>query len=197
MGLILIMKGAFIGIGDSMKKGRTLFLLALSLVLCLTSCQTKKIYSVELNYVQETIAQYRITVFGNNGSTLYETTLDFNPELTILEDGILQMRTGTGNVAQYHFFDVVNNKVSPIYENPKLIKYGKIVYMAFDNQDVKLIVRDIFDESVFFKSYSRNFSKTGVLADILTSAVFLDENTLHISYLVGENFEEVQELLVL
>lgn len=187
-------------ISDSMRKNRDLlllFLILLTITLCMTSCQAEKNYSVETINAQATTAQYKITVFGNDGSNLYETKLYSYPEFTFLDDGILQLRTGTGNVTQYQFFDVVKNEVSPSYENPKLIGYGKVIYMTFVGQGVQLVVRDIFDESVFYQSYSRDFSQTGVLADALISAKFLDENTLQVSYLLGENFEEVQEILIL
>lgn len=190
------MRDVFIDTGDTMRKIQFLFLFFL-LLLCFTACQTNRNYSVQTVYTQEIAVQYKVSVFGNDGSVLYETVLDIEPEFAELEDGILQMRTGAGNVTQYIFFDVVNNKVSPIYENPELIQFGKIVYMTFYEQKVQLVIRDIFDTSMYFRAYDRNFSKTGVLADALIAAEFLDENTLQVYYLSGEKFEEVQELLML
>ena len=122
--------------------------------------------------------------------------LQTKPQFRLLENGILQQRTGAGNVTQYQFFDVADSRVSPIYENPQLIENGKIVYMALNGQDAQLIVRDIFDETVFW-SFNRDFSEVGVAAGALTDAVFLDERTLEITYLAGEDFETVQEALIL
>ena len=85
--------------------------------------------------------------------------------------------------------------MSPVYENPELVQGGKIVYMTLNEGAPQLVVRDIFNETVFYRTYDRNFSKTAVPADALISAVFTDANTLQVTYLSGENFEEVEETL--
>lgn len=171
------------------------FLLLLMLIFCLTACQAKKNYSIEPVTTAGESAQYKVTVFGRDKSVIYETTLYAEPEFTTLENGVLRMETGAGNVTQYSFFDTVQNRVSPVYENPELVQDGKIVYMTLDEGKLRLVVRDIFDETVFCRVYDRDFSKTAVPADVLTSAVFTDENTLQVTYLSGENFEAVEETL--
>ena len=171
------------------------FLLFLMLMFCLTACQAEKNYSIESVTAAGDPAQYKVSVFGRDKSVIYETTLYGEPEFTTLENGVLRMHTGAGNVTQYSFFDTVQNRVSPVYENPELVQGGKIVYMTLNEGAPQLVVRDIFDETVFYRTYDRNFSKTAVPADALISAVFTDTNTLQVTYLLGENFEEVEETL--
>lgn len=171
------------------------FLLLLTLVFCLTACQVEKNYSIESVTAAGEPAQYKVTVFGHDKSVIYETTLYGEPEFTTLENGVLRMETGAGNVTQYSFFDTVQNRVSPVFENPELVQGGKIVYMTLNEGKLRLVVRDIFDETVFYRTYDREFSKTAVPADALISAVFTDANTLQVTYLSGENFEEIEEAL--
>lgn len=171
------------------------FLLLLTLIFCLTACQAANNYSIEPVTAAGEPAQYKVTVFGRDKSVIYETTLYGEPEFTTLENGVLRMETGAGNVTQYSFFDTVQNRVSPVYENPELVQSGKIVYMTLNEGTPQLVVRDIFDETVFYRTYDRDFSKTAVPADALTSAAFIDESTLQVTYLSGENFEEVEETL--
>ena len=73
---------------------------------------------------------------------------------------------------------------------------GKSVYVARYRQWTRLSGRDLFDEPGFW-SFDREFAETGVPADALTDAAFLDEHTLEITYLAGEDFETVQEALIL
>lgn len=171
------------------------FLLLFTLVFCFTACQAEKNYSIESVTAAGEPAQYKVTVFGRGKSIIYETTLYGEPEFTTLEKGILRMKTGAGNVTQYRFFDTVQNRVSPTYENPELVQDGKIVYMTLNERKLRLVVRDIFDETVFYRTYDRDFSKTAVPADVLTSAAFIGESTLKVTYLSGENFEMVEETL--
>lgn len=174
-------------------KKTSCFLLFFVLIFCLTACQVEKNYSIESVTAAGEPTQYKVTVFGRDKSVIYETTLCGEPEFTTLEDGVLRMKTGAGNVTQYSFFDTVQNRVSPVYENPELVLDGKIVYMTLDEGKLRLVVRDIFDETAFCRVYDRDFSKTAVPADALTSAVFIDENTLQVTYLSGENFEVTEE----
>lgn len=171
------------------------FLLLFTLVFCFTACQAEKNYSIESVTAAGEPAQYKVTVFGRDKSIIYETTLYGEPEFTTLENGVLRMKTGAGNVTQYSFFDTVQNRVSPVYENPELIQDGKIVYMALDEGTPQLVVQDIFDKTVFCRVYDRDFSKTAVPADALTSAAFTDENTLQVTYLSGGDFETVEETI--
>lgn len=153
-------------------------------------------YSVSEARTQTGEIAYAVTICNADGDLVEEFELQTKPQFQLLENGILQQCTGAGNVTQYQFFDVADSRVSPIYENPQLIENGKIVYMALNGQDAQLIVRDIFDETVFW-SFNRDFSEVGVAAGALTDAVFLDERTLEITYLAGEDFETVQEALIL
>lgn len=191
------MRDVFTDIGDLMKKLHIFLLFFILSLFCLTSCQTEKSYLIEPISNAGGSTQYKVSIFGCDKSTIYETVLYTEPQITVLDDGVLRMHTGAGNVTQYSFFDTVHNKVSPVYENPELVQDGKIVYMTLHQNEMQLVVRDIFDETVFYRVYDRDFSKTAVPADALTSAVFTDENTLQVTYLSGENLKEVRETLVL
>ena|GEM_PF-3064311 len=180
-----------------MKKLHIFLLLFILLLFCLTSCQKEKSYLIEPISNAGGSTQYKVSIFGCDKSTIYETVLYTEPQITVLDDGVLCMHTGAGNVTQYSFFDTVRNRVSPVYENPELVQDGKIIYMTLYESKMQLVVRDIFDETVLYHTYDREFSKTAVPADALTSAVFTDENTLQVTYLSGENFKEVRETLVL
>lgn len=170
-------------------------LLFFVLIFCLTACQAEKSYSIEPVTTAGEPTKYKVFVFGRDKSVIYETMLYAEAEFATLENGILRMETGAGNVTQYSFFDTVQNRVSPVYENPELVQGGKIVYMTLDEGKLQLVVRDIFDENTFCRVYDRDFSKTAVPADALTSAVFTSENTLQVTYLSGENFESIEETL--
>ena len=171
------------------------FLLLFTLVFCFTACQAEKSYSIEPVTTAGEPTKYKVSVFGRNKSVIFETMSYAEPEFTSLENGILRMETGAGNVTQYSFFDTVQNRVSPVYENPELMQDGKIVYMALDEGTPQLVVQDIFDKTVFCRVYDRDFSKTAVPADALTSAAFTDENTLQVTYLSGGDFETVEETI--
>lgn len=135
------------------------FLLFLMLMFCLTACQAEKNYSIESVTAAGDPAQYKVSVFGRDKSVIYETTLYGEPEFTTLENGVLRMHTGAGNVTQYSFFDTVQNRVSPVYENPELVQGGKIVYMTLNEGAPQLVVRDILTKRSFIVPMTAIFRK--------------------------------------
>lgn len=139
--------------------------------------------------------EYQYLIFDNDGDVIYEGSHYKTPNLSYLSNNIVQSHTGGGNISQYQFFDIEKGLVSQIYENPGLIDDGKIVYMVFENNKIKLIVRDLFDKSKLYKEYERDFSPVAAAYNDLIKAEFIDSNKLQVTYLSGENFIEVTEIL--
>lgn len=192
------MKAVFTDIGNIMRKIQILCLLILLIFgfsSCMQSNRTQKGGLRIEEYSLDNIPRYRITVCGDDGTILSEKIMEFVPDFTTLEDGILQQHTGSGLISQYQFFDIVNNRISPVYENPQCIENGKIVHMTFSQEGILLEVRDIFDTNVFYRAYRRDFAPVAVPSDALKEAVFVDADTLKVTYLLGDHYEEVQEVI--
>jgi len=150
---------------------------------------------IDLSKVDE--AEYHYYIFNNNGDIMFEETYYRIPYFSYLGNDILQVQTGGGNVSQNQYFNTDKNLISPIYYNPSLVENGKIVYMTYEGSKFKLIVRDLFDKSKFYKEYEREFSHIATPYSILISAKFIDSNKLQVTYLAGKDYKKVTEIISL
>ena len=139
--------------------------------------------------------EYYYWVLDGNGNIMHMGGEGEIPDFSYLDQDILQKHTGGGNVSLYRFFDISKGRSSPIYENPALVEQGKIVYMTLDEDQIKLVVRDIFDETVFYQEYIRDFSPVAAPNSDLISARFINEQQLEIVYLSGEQYTKTTETI--
>lgn len=140
---------------------------------------------------------YHYWIFNNDGKALFDETLPGEPDISYIDDDIIRVRLGAGNVWYDRFFNTSENLISPQYDTPTLADEGKIVYMKYEGKGkrAKLIVSDLFDDSAFHKEYSRDFSSDAIPYDALTGAKFIDKDHLGISYLTGKNYAVKYEII--
>ena len=189
-----------------MKRNILIILFLLLLASCIVYIYKNNTKILNDNIVEETknykvivsenekTTEYHYWIFDNSGNIIHEDIYYKNPNISYLSSDIIQKHTGGGNVSQYQFFNIEKGLISPIYDNPGLIDNGKIVYMAFENDQIKLIVRDLFDESIFYKEYECNFSPVAAASSGLITANFINSSELQVTYLSGEDFMEVTEV---
>ena len=85
---------------------------------------------------------------------------------------------------------ILEDKMSDTYFNLVFVNNEKAVYA----EKGKIIINGLFDD--YHKEVELNFSETAVYSSVIISAVIVD-NTLELTYLAGENFEEVAEIILL
>lgn len=151
-----------------------------------------------LFYNDETYT-YSFEVYLKSGELLADESIPATSVvLEELSDSIVQVRAGAGtNAANYWFYDIESGQISDTFSNISAIKEQKIVYMGFVGEDIRLIVRDIFDEEIYYKDFDRDFSNLAILESVLLEAKFLDNDRIQIKYLSGTEQEEVTEIIEL
>jgi len=101
---------------------------------------------------------YDYYIFDNFGNVVYTGhTEGKEPDISYTSREILEIRLHGGTYADIcKYYNTLTNKFSEEYENPFLVEDGLIVYYNADSK--KLIARDLFDEKVFYKDFSREIS---------------------------------------
>jgi len=135
---------------------------------------------------------YQYTLFDAEGNVTHiESDLNREPNIEELDNGIIKIAIGAGTaVNMVRYYDSINNKVSENFITP-WDEYGtKLIRFEIN----KLIVQDMFDESAFYKEYDISLSPTAVAENMIESARFIDDNTVEVVYLTGEEQREVTEI---
>ena len=119
------------------------------------------------------------------------------PHIILTDDGFIKftLQTGTGIGTQWgYYYDIDANKFSEIFQsiydqNNQKVAYGDLR---------KVIVRDIFDRSKYYREIS-SFSKSlSEVAEPIVDVKFVNGGTsVEISYLTGVNYETMTEVLEL
>lgn len=127
---------------------------------------------------------YSYQIFSADGQILEEVQGDkANVYLIEFPGGLVYLRRGCGTNCRYEcFFDVETGKKSENFFNLAYMEDGKVVYMDYrENEEVYLVIQDIFDRNVFYKEIHRDFFyMTG--DETLELVQFVDGDELRIRY---------------
>ena len=158
-------------------------------------CSPKEIIEEGNNYriLENSQSEYFCEVIDNSGKIFAKEKVSSLPKFKKMNDNILEMNFGSGNAVYCQYFDVENKLISEVFGASSAVGYGKIAYMDFLNNQLVLIVQNIFDKNVFYKEFHFDFPPIAVPANAVLNAKFLNENTLQITYLKGDDYEETTE----
>ena len=114
------------------------------------------------------------------------------------QNGLLVLDYGYGgNAWDERYYDISGGRVSRVFPSPEAVSDKLVAYFVSESDgQIKLIVQDIFDSSVYYKEIVRDFS--GDVYKVHFSGEFLDNNTkLRITYPVKDKEETVTEDILL
>jgi hypothetical protein len=162
----------------------------------ISSGKNFKVYDI----TKDNQPEYRYEIYNDKGEIVKsETVWRIEPHIEYLDDNTLlsiRISVGTGT-ALCQYYDVKTGVFSEIFESVKSAEYGKVVYMDSLNNKFKLIVRDIFDKLVYYNEFELDFSPIANPSDVLLDVKFLNENTLQVSYLSGDEYDEKTTIIKL
>ena len=110
-------------------------------------------------------------------------TVEIEGDFSAINKVMLEDNENKRLIWEKRYYDINKDIFSELFETPITAAFGNVVYMDASSGTHKLVVRDIFDDSVFYKDFELDFYPSANPADALRHAEFLDENTLMIEYL--------------
>ena len=139
----------------------------------------KQYYKIE----KKVLTKVRYYIYDSDGNTVLSDETDRPLDISMLGDNIVDICIGMGTGISVHkYYDVQNNRFSEEYTYVAASSGNLVAYIDGDSmQDRRLIVRDIFNKNIFYKSFELDFSQT---VYPIESASFTDgEAELDIVYL--------------
>ena len=135
---------------------------------------------------------YTVILYDDNHKETYRLDyLDKGPGICYVDGGLICITLSNGTNNRYStYYDVDSRMISDTYWNPVYLDFGRLAYL----EDGKLIIRDIFDPSVFYEEILRNFAAATQDA-ALFRLEFLDDHTLLLEYPEGGEYTERQETI--
>ena len=142
--------------------------------------------------------EYRYIIYNSYGEIVRdETVWRTQPHITyIFNDTLLSIYRGVGTgtyLVQY--YDINKDIFSEIFMSVLLEGYGRIAYIIVTNGKYELVIRDVFDETLFCQRFELDFSSIGNPVDGVRCIAFCSEDTIRITYLSGAEYDEKTEII--
>lgn len=138
--------------------------------------------------------KYFYTIYNTDGKVVKKgESYRIEPLINYIDQQTIQIKiiAGTGTFFCL-YYDTINDRLSEQYDSPIAVKFNKIAFLKHKDRETVLIVKDIYSEKECYKEYLLDIS--AVLSPIVF-AEFMDENTLLITYMSGDLYEEKTKLL--
>lgn len=122
------------------------------------------------------------------------------PKISSVEEGLVKLtvQAGTGLSTQWgYYYDAKNNRFSETFEWIFDEFEGLVAYGDYDGENVYVTVRDIFDKTVFYKEIKEYENEFSVAIEPIVNVEFVGDNTISVTYLTGEDYQEVTEIFTL
>ena len=135
-----------------------------------------------------------------NGNILFEKeNVVREPKINMVSVNVYELitQTGTGLSTNWAVYcDVETSKVSETFHYVLGAKGDYVVYADYEEGKHFIIVQNIFDKSVYYKTYELE-NVSPVAADFVVDGYFNTKGNVNITYLSGEDYTETNYTIVI
>lgn len=177
------------------KKG---IVITLIVVCCLMAFAIFMILSNKISYtVEEVNGTYNVSVNNRCGKRIYENAYGVEPIIMQVDKDTILIRTGKGDSRITKFINGKTNRVSDNFENISAYNGQLVVYGIYEDEQLKIVIRDIYDKDKVYKEVIDTFPNVAVGSYIIKDAQIIDEHSVDLTYYVGDEWEEKEEVILL
>ncbi|MBR5323077.1 MAG: hypothetical protein IKU48_05990 [Clostridia bacterium] len=118
------------------------------------------------------------------------------PKVTFVNENYIKLtvQAGTGLSTQYgYYYDTQQAKFSEVFYWILAESNNQVAYAMAD----KVVIQDIFDKNNYYKEISIFEYPLAIAIEPIVKAEFIENHSVLITYLTGNNFEEITELFEL
>jgi len=188
-----------------MKKQKILVGLLLSLLFILSACVLSS--NVNENKTAETIEEtehykiirsdfmYYYYIFNKNHDVIQsDGPFSRQPHISIVNDYVkFTLQAGTGIGTQWGFYyDTESDLFSQIFQCIYDQYNGMVAYGDMN----KVVVRDIFDEATYYQEITSFREPFSEMVEPIIDVIFVNDGaSVEVSYLTGDNYQEIIEVI--
>lgn len=140
--------------------------------------------------------EYLYKIYNTDGVEIKsDISYRIEPWIHYIDQDTIEIHISVGIGTFYCvYYDIVNDRFSEQYESPVAAKYHRVALLDNEDGERSVVIKDMFDEGNCYQKYFLDFAE--VLSPVI-SAVFIDEDTLLITYNSDEsnNYKKKKKLL--
>ncbi len=188
------------------KFGKVLMIKSLCLIIMAGSSSVSKanlsiygsytpVYEKNFSIIPYLNHQYILTLTDAQGefvmSLYFEDEL---PVITKLNDVLYKICHSTEPQVRYNiYFEASLGQVTRSYLNSIYIGENIIAYFESSEKGNNLIIEEMFSDYGIYMEIVRDFSPATIKIDVILDALLVNDDTIRIVYLQGEEYEEITE----
>ena len=145
--------------------------------------------------VEEVNGTYNVSVNNKWGKRIYEHVYELEPIIIQVDKDTILIRTGRGDSWTNKFINGKTNRISDSFENISAYDGQLVVYGIYEDEQLKIVIRDIYDKEKVYKEVIDTFPNVAVGSYIIKDAQIIDGNSVHLTYYVGNKWEEKEKVI--
>lgn len=169
------------------------FIVVIIVIFCRMKYDISNTYAV--NETEE--YNYEVIIKQYNGKVIFsEEYYHTQPIIEVIGKDMIMLGVSGGSPHWItRFINVKDGNVSEEFGNVETYNSDKVVYPAYKDGAMKIIVQDIFDKNKYYFEIIRDYAPVAVGTAMIIDVEFLDDTTLCLEYYSGEEWEEVREII--
>ena len=157
--------------------------ITLIVISCLMVFTILMILPDKMSYdVEEVNGNYTVSVNNRWGKRIYENVYGVAPDIMQVDKNTILIRTGRGDSRITKFINGKTNRVSDNFENISAYNGQLVVYGIYEDEQLKIAIRDIYDKDKVYKEVIDTFPNVAVGSYIIKDAQILDEHSVDLTY---------------
>lgn len=167
------------------RKLASIIIIICCLVFALKFIPHKVSYSVEMNQ-----DGYIVSVIDIHGKLIYEEFYQLEPVVSEVGDYTVMVTAGKGDSIVFKFINGKTGRISDNFENISTYNEQLVVYGIYEDEKLKIVIRDIYDKDIIYKEITDTFPNVAVGSYIIKDAEILSDCLVHITYYTGDDWKE-------
>lgn len=177
---------------------KKIIVILIIIICCLVLFVLLKFAHNKISYNVERINDnYIVSIFNNRGKKIYEDIYRGEPIISKIGENTIMVTIGFGDSWTTKFINGKTNRISDSFENISAYNEELVVYGIYEDGQLKIIIRDIYDKEAAYKEVIDVFPNVAVGSYIIKDAQIIDNHSVHLTYYVGSNWEEKEILIFL
>ena len=151
----------------------------------LNSAPNKMSYTVE-----KEDDSYIVSVFNPHGEKIYEEQYGVEPAISKVGKNTVMVTVGAGNWWQSRFINGKTEGISDWFGQIAAYSEQLVVYGTYEDNKLKIIIRDIYDKDKIYKEITDSFPQVAVGSYLVKDAQILNDHLVYLRYYIDDEWTE-------
>lgn len=136
--------------------------------------------------MEEAGGEYRVSVYNYKGEMLYKDAYLREPRITPVGKHTMMVTEGAGDACSSIFINEKTGEISEAYDVAAACSEQLIVYGTYEDGQMKIIIRNIYDKDKCYKEITDTFADTAVGHYLIKDAEIIGDFWVCITYYVDD-----------